>query len=72
MGRAMVWSPPMVSTFEPSLRRSVTAASMVSIASAISNGFTAISPQSATCCTANGSIPTAGLYGRNSFDEART
>ena len=68
----MVWSPPIVNTVEPSRRKSVIDVSIVSMASLISNGLTAISPQSATCWLPNGSTCRAGLYGRNNFEAART
>ena len=56
----------------PVFARWVTAESIESMASVMLNGFTAMSPQSATWWTANGEISRVELYGRSNFDAART
>ena len=45
---------------------------MVSMASWMLNGFTAMSPASATWAISNGETSSAGLYGRSSRDDSRT
>ena len=71
-GSAMVWSPPIVTRLVPSAVRSTAAASMVSMASWMLKGFTAMSPASTTWAISNGDTSSAGLYGRSRRDDSRT
>ncbi len=68
----MVWSPPMVMSEEPSSVRSIASCWIASMASPMSNGFTAMSPASTTWACAKGEVSVAGLYGRSSREDCRT
>ena len=60
-GSAMVWSPPMVISLAPVSTSARAPSSICLTASVMSNGLQAMSPASATCCTANGSMSCTGL-----------
>ncbi|MNR58853.1 hypothetical protein D3C85_1799550 [compost metagenome] len=68
----MVWSPPRVTSLLPPAVRSRAFCWMVSMASLMLNGLTAMSPASATWMFSNGLTSHAGLYGRSSRLASRT
>ncbi len=60
-GNAMVWSPPMVISLAPVSTIARAPSSIWRTASLMSKGLQAMSPASATCCTAKGSMSWTGL-----------
>ena len=68
----MVWSPPIATRRLPPAVRLCAEVWIWSTASLMLKGFTEMSPASATCWVANGSMSCAGLYGRSSRDASRT
>ena len=59
-GSAIVWSPPIDNSCDAPESTSSAPDSIWAIASWMSNGLHAMSPASATCCSANGRTSSPG------------